>query len=77
MDIDNITDIEVLRKAAKACRTQPKKDFSADDDIEYVFRKGFWYFVEQDHLGITIYSDDYRHHACIDYEDAAKYLVRA
>ena len=68
MDLDNISDIEELRKIAKKGRTQLKYD------IDEIFRKGFWYLVEQDYFGVTIFSDNYQYAKNFTYEEAEKCL---
>ena len=68
MDLDNINDIEELRKIAKKGRVQLKFD------IDEIFKKGFWYLVEQDYFGVTIFSDDYAHEKFFTYEEAEKCL---
>ena len=70
MDLDNINNIEVLRKIAKNGRAQLKYD------IDEIFRKGFWYLVEQDYFGVTIFSDDYQYEKTFTYEEAEKCLER-
>lgn len=73
MDLDNINDIEVLRKAAKSGRVQLKKDIISGD---YIFRKGFWYSIEQDEYGVYIFSNDYIHEANFTYGEASEFLRR-
>ena len=68
MDLDNIDDIEELRRIAKKGRVQLKFD------IDEIFRKGFWYLVEQDYFGVTIFSDDYSHRKFFTYKEAEKCL---
>ena len=70
MDLDNINDIEVLRKIAKKGRVKLKYD------IDEIFRKGFWYLVEQDYFGVTIFSDDHQYGKTFTYEEAEKCLER-
>ena len=74
MDLDNINDIEVLRDAAKDCRVQIRKD-TEDNTGVYIFKKGYWYVVEQDQYYVTIYSDDYNYTRLFTYEEAREYLV--
>ena len=76
MDLDNINDIEVLRKAAKRGRVQLKKDVNSING-DYTFKKGFWYFVEQDEYGVYIYSDNYIHSADFTYVEAEECLKRS
>lgn len=73
MDLDNINDIEVLREAAKDCRVQIKKDVKDDLDV-YTFKKGYWYYVEQDQYYVTIYSEDYDYTRMFTYKEANEYL---
>ena len=76
MDLDNINDIEVLRKAAKRGRVQLKKDISAING-DYIFKKGYWYLVEQDEYGVSIFCEDYIYQAdFVTYEMADEYLDR-
>lgn len=72
MDLDNINDIELLRNIAKKCRVQLKRDIDTCND--YIFRKGYWYLLEQDYFGVTIFSDDYAHEVFFTYEEAEKCL---
>ena len=74
MDLDNINDIEVLREIAKESRTKMKEDADSDCD-GYTFKKGYWYYCEQDKYYVTIYSDDYKHTRMFTYKEADKYLV--
>lgn len=73
MDLDNINDIEVLRNAAKFGRAQLKKDVNADRG-NYIFKKGYWYLVEQDEYYVSIYSDDYKYTRMFTYKEANEYL---
>lgn len=76
MDLDNINDIEVLRKAAKKGRVKLKKDVNSIDG-DYTFKKGFWYLLEQDEYGVSIFCDDYIYEAHFDtYEEANEYIKR-
>lgn len=73
MDLDNISDIEILREAAKNGRVQLKKDIDTYGG-KYTFKKGFWYLVEQDEYYVTIHSEDYAHEVCFTYREASEYL---
>ena len=73
MDLDNINDIEVLRRAAKDCRVQLKEDVMDDNGV-YTFKKSHWYIVNHDEHYVTIYSDDYNYTRLFTYEEANKYL---
>lgn len=58
MDLDNINDIEILKKEIKRNRAKMKTDVT-DEDTEYLFKKGYWYIVDQDRDYVKIFSDDY------------------
>ena len=73
MDLDNINDIEVLRSALKNFCVKMKQD-AKSINCGYTFKKGFWYFVEQDEYGVSVYSDDYEYSAYFYYKEASKYL---
>lgn len=73
MDLDNINDVEVLREAAKYMRVQLREDI-IDDTGHYIFKKGFWYIIEQDDYYVTIYSDDCAYTRMLTYIEANKYL---
>lgn len=72
MDLDNIDNVEELRRIAKKGRTQLNKDVILPNG--YIFRKGFWYLLEQDYFGVTIFTDDYAYEAFFSYEEAEKFL---
>jgi hypothetical protein len=74
MDIDNITDIELLRKLAKANRARVKKDSYATDGTDFVFKEGLWYITEQDQYGITVYSEDMESMMFLNYDEAGRFL---
>ena len=74
MDLDNITDIEVLKSALKKYMVQMKKDAHSNDDTDYLFKEGLWYYVTQDETGVTIYSDNVEHDCVFDYDTAMRYL---
>lgn len=44
MDLDKITDIELLRNICKQFMIKMKKDYIEDG---YTFKKDHWYFFEQ------------------------------
>ena len=76
MDIDNITDIEILRTLAKQNRVKMIKDSSADDGTDYIFKEGYWYMVEQDQYGITVYSDDMESMMFLNYDEAERFVCQ-
>lgn len=75
MDLDNITDIELLRNLAKRNMVQMKKDCRATDGTDFVFKEGLWYFVDQDQYDVTIYKEDFSSIACLTYGEAEEYLI--
>lgn len=76
MDIDNITDIELLRKLAKANRVQMKKDSYAADGTDFIFKENLWYIAEQDQFGVTVYSEDMESMMFLNYDEADKFLYQ-
>jgi hypothetical protein len=72
MDLDNIDNVEELRRIAKKGRAKLKKDIMLPNG--YIFRKDFWYLVEQDYYGVIIFTDDYANETIFDYEEAEKLL---
>lgn len=72
MDLDNIDNVEELRRIAKKGRVKLKKDIMLPNG--YIFRKDFWYLVEQDYYGVIIFTDDYANEAVFNYEEAEKFL---
>ena len=71
MDLDNITDIEILRDEVKKYKVKMLVDCKADNG-DYIFKKGYYYDVLQDQACITVYFGNY----CIDltYGEALKYI---
>lgn len=76
MDIDKITDIEVLRRLAKQNRVKLKKDSYATDGTNYVFKEGYWYIAEQDQYGLTIYSDDMESIMFLNYDEVERFIYQ-
>ena len=76
MDIDNITDIELLRKMAKSNRVQMKKDSYATDGTDFTFKENLWYIAEQDQFGITIYSEDMESMMFLNYDEADRFICK-
>lgn len=76
MDIDNITDIELLRKMAKSNRVQMKKDSYATDGTGFVFKENLWYISEQDQYGITVYSEDMESMMFLNYDEADRFICQ-
>lgn len=67
MPIDEITDIEVLRAAAKKSRVRINIDISV---CGYTFKKGYWYLMSQDENGVYLFSEDYKYRAILTYNEA-------
>ena len=76
MDIDNITDIELLRKMAKSNRVQMKKDSYATDGTGFVFKENLWYIEEQDQYGITVYSEDMESMMFLNYDETDRFICQ-
>ena len=76
MDLDNINDIELLKQLAKANRVKMKRDSSATDGTDFIFKEGLWYIVEQDQYGITVYSEDMESMMFLNYEEADRFLCQ-
>ena len=75
MDLDNITDIEVLREAAKHGRARLLKTIGAEKG-DFIFKEGLWYLVEPDSEGVIMYSEHYIFRRIIPYEIADEYFTR-
>ena len=76
MDIDNITDIEILRDAAKYGRVKMKKDCYSTDGYGFIFKKDMWYHINQEDFGVTIISDDGENWCDLSYEECERYLYK-
>lgn len=76
MDLDNINDIELLRNIAKSYMIQMKQDTNANDGTDYIFKKGYWYFLDQDETGITVYTEDGSHACFLEYDEADRFLIK-
>lgn len=75
MDLDNINDIELLRNLLKKNMVQMKSDAIATDGTDFVFKKGLWYFIEQDGNSVAIFTTDGSSMACFTYDEADRFLV--
>lgn len=75
MDLDDITDIEVLRNLAKRNMVQMKKDSYATDGTDFIFKKGHWYFVDQYQYGVTVYTEDSSSMMFLNYDEADRFLI--
>ncbi len=62
MDLDNINDLEKLRKICKMFMLQMKKDYIYKDPFgeepDYIFKKGHWYFYTKTEYGVDLYMED-------------------
>lgn len=74
MDLDNISDIEILREAAKCNRVKMKKDCYSTDGQTYIFKKNMWYHIDQDETGVSLMSDDGEYWCDLPYEECDRYL---
>ena len=70
MDLDNITDIELLRHELKKYKVKMSVDCKADNG-DYIFKKGYYYDVLQDQACITVCFDNY--FIDLTYGEAPKY----
>ena len=74
MDLDNINDIEILRNIAKSFMVKMKQDANANDGTEYIFKRGYWYFIDQDGTGVTIFSENAKHACFLNYNEAHYFI---
>lgn len=74
MNLDNITDIEILKNTLKKHMVKIKKTRCSEDGTMYMFKKNHWYDVEQGENYITIYSDDGKSYCIFTYDNADEYL---
>lgn len=73
MKLDNIRDIEILRKLEKSKRVKVKEDINAYNG-NYTFKKDSWCIVETEGYYINMYSEDYTYRATITFKEASRYL---
>lgn len=74
MDLDNINDIEVLRDILKRYMIKMKRDTNANDGSEFTFKKGYWYFIDQDNTGLTVYTEGGSHACFFNYDVANRFI---
>jgi len=72
MDLDKITDIEVLRTMLKNEMVQMSKTIETPTRT---YKKGEWFFLTQDEDGIFLWEDDPFTGLSLNYDEAEKYLV--
>ena len=71
MDLDKITDIELLRNMLKDHMVCIKEDIKTPT---HLYKKGEWYFYVQDDDGIFLYSNDYTCGLQLTYDEAKEVL---
>lgn len=71
MDLDKITDIELLRSILKDHMVCIKEDIKTPT---HLYKKGEWYFYVQDDDGIFLYFNDYACGLQLTYDEAKEVL---
>ena len=51
-----------------------KQDVNANDGTEYIFKRGYWYFIDQDGTGVTIFSENAKHACFLNYNEAHHFI---
>ena len=72
MDLDKITDIEILRNLCKrnmVCLAETIKTPT------HIYKKGEWYFFIQDENGIFLYLNDCSLGLQLTYDEAERFLI--
>ena len=72
MDLDKITDIELLRTLCK------RNMMCMAETIEtptHIYKKGEWYFFLQDKDGIFLYLNNVTCGLFLDYDEAERFLI--
>ena len=72
MDLDKITDIELLRRMLKKHMVCIAEDIKTPT---HLYKKGEWYFCEQDDDGLFLYFDNYQCGLQLTYDEAEKVLI--
>ena len=72
MDLDKITDIEVLRNMLKSVMVQMKKTLETPT---HAYKKDEWYFFIQDDEYIFLYCEDPSTGLTLTYDEAEEYLI--
>lgn len=72
MDLDKITDIEILRNLCKKNMVCLKNTIKTPTRI---YKKGEWYFFIQDEDGIFLYLDDISCGLQLNYNEVDKFLI--
>lgn len=73
MDLDKITDIEVLRNLCKKNMVCLKKTVKTPT---HIYKKGEWYFSIQDKDGVFLYFDDISCGLQLNYNEADEFLYK-
>ena len=73
MPIDEINDIEILRKLAKKGRVKINRDIPTFKG-DYVFKKGYWYMVSQDEHYVYLHSEYHTAMVILTYSEAMRYI---
>jgi hypothetical protein len=71
MDLDKITDIELLRNMLKNHMVCIKEDIKTPT---HLYKKGEWYFYVQDDDGVFLYLNDYTCGLQLTYDEAKEFL---
>lgn len=72
MDLDKITDIELLRTLCK------RNMICMAETIEtptHIYKKGEWYFFIQDEDGIFLYLNNVTCGLLLNYDEAERFLI--
>ncbi len=72
MDLDKITDIELLRSLCKRSMVCFAETFKTPTNI---YKKGEWYFFIQDKDGVFLYLNDASQGLRLTYDEAERYLI--
>ena len=72
MDLDKITDVELLRKMLKDHMVCIAEDIKTPT---HLYKKGEWYFYVQDDDGLFLYFDDYLCGLQLTYDEAERVLI--
>ena len=70
MDLDKITDIELLRNMLKDHMVCIKEDIKTPT---HLYKKGEWYFYVQDNDGVFLYFNDYSCRLQLTYDEAKEF----
>lgn len=71
MDLDTITDIEILRNLCKKSMIQMAKTIETPT---HIYKEGEWYFFTQDMDGVFLWLDDPTLGLFLNYDEACEYI---